>query len=429
MKNFTLLFLLIFAIDKIQAQDYQISFAGMGASSKIDSVKVENLTQGTSLNLGGNDILHLTATVGISELNNYSDHTLHIYPNPMTGACSVDFEATENGKTMIELYEMAGKRILQVQEFLAKGCHTYNLSGIGSGIYTLKIESENFIYTSKIISNNASKGTIEIKHIGITKGIKKQASASISKKSWKSVNSVIDMQYNTSDRLKLTGISGTYRTIYMLVPSTTQTVTFKLVACTDADNNYYAVVKTDTMIWMAENLKTTRYSNYDSIPNVTIDNVWYGLKTGAYCDYSYNLANGMFYGRLYNFYAATDSRNICPSGWHVPSDDEWTLLITYLGGETVAGGKLKESDTTGVLWWSPNKGATNESGFSARPGGYYDYGFYYIHVQTIFWSPIFGNPNGTWYREIDNNSTSAFRRWTDPHYHTCGFSVRCVKNY
>jgi len=174
MKTTTVLFFLIFVFTITHAQNYQINFAGTGASTTVDSVKVENLTQCTSLNLSGGDILHLKATLGINELNIGADNSIQIYPNPMTGNCSVNFESIDQCETTIGLYDITGKRVLQTHELLSKGHHSYNMTGIRSGIYTLKIESDKYSYTSKIISNNSAIGKAEIKHIEATPDIVKQ---------------------------------------------------------------------------------------------------------------------------------------------------------------------------------------------------------------------------------------------------------------
>jgi len=115
---------------------------------------------------------------------------------------------------------------------------------------------------------------------------------------------------------------------------------------TDIDGNIYKTVKIGTQWWMAENLKVTKYRNGNLIPNVTNMTQWDNLTTGAYCTYNHDATNVTNYGRLYNWYAANDSRNIAPAGWHVPSDVELTTLITNLGGEDFAGGKMKETGTS-----------------------------------------------------------------------------------
>ncbi len=429
MKKITVLFLLVFAIAKTQAQNYQISFAGTGASTTVDSIKVENLTQCTDTTLGGSDILHLKGTTGINELSTSADNTIHVYPNPMTGNCSIDFEATSQGKTTIELYDISGKRILQVQELLTKEHQTYSLNGISSGIYTLKIESDKYSYTAKIVSSNATIGATEIKHIETTPGIDKQSTAPNTAKMSRSKSGklAIDMQYTTGDILKLTGFSeDVYRTIFMLVPTQDTTVTFHFVACTDADSNHYAVVQIGTQIWMAENLKTTKYNTGASIGTTTPATIDIsGESTPKYqWAYAGNESNVATYGRLYTWYALNDSRNIAPIGWHVAADSEWTTLTTYLLGDSIAGGKLKENCST--LWTSPNIGASDESGFTALPAGYrIVYGnFVDIDDYCYWWSSTTYYANA-WYYILYYDYSNIVKDQIAKSY---GISVRCVKD-
>ena len=118
---------------------------------------------------------------------------------------------------------------------------------------------------------------------------------------------------------------------------------------------------------MAKNLSVARYRNGDKIPQVKTLQLGLGLQLGAWCWYNNDPANDSSYGRLYNYYAVADSRGLAPTGWHIPSDSEWTTLSTFLGGDAVAGGKMKEAGT--AHWLDPNTGATNSSGFTALPGG------------------------------------------------------------
>jgi uncharacterized protein (TIGR02145 family) len=136
---------------------------------------------------------------------------------------------------------------------------------------------------------------------------------------------------------------------------------------TDIDGNVYNTVTIGTQKWMKENLKTTHYSNGDSIANITDAAEWINLASGAFSNYNNDSNNVAVHGRLYNGFAVIDNRNLCPSGWHVSTDSEWTTLTTFLGGESVAGGKMKETGTTN--WNSPNTGATNASGFTALASG------------------------------------------------------------
>jgi uncharacterized protein (TIGR02145 family) len=165
----------------------------------------------------------------------------------------------------------------------------------------------------------------------------------------------------------------------------------------DIDGNTYNTVQIGTQCWTKENLRVTKYRDGSVIPldesGGTSGNgtgqTWSSRTTGARTVYAHSVANLSTYGYLYNWYAVADSKGLCPSGWHVPSDSEWTTLTTYLGGESVAGGKMKSTGTT--LWNSPNTGATNESSFSAFPGGFRnrDGSFGYeilIHYGAFFWS-------------------------------------------
>lgn len=160
---------------------------------------------------------------------------------------------------------------------------------------------------------------------------------------------------------------------------------------TDIDGNVYQTVTIGTQVWMAENLKVMHYRNGDPIPNVTDQTEWVGLSTGAYCNYYNDEHNVATYGRLYNWYAIDDSRNIAPEGWHVASNAEWFALQDYLGGNDM-GGKLKETGT--VHWNSPNTAATNETGFTGLPGGQRGgSGFWSLGEIAWFWTPdeAFGN--------------------------------------
>jgi uncharacterized protein (TIGR02145 family) len=191
---------------------------------------------------------------------------------------------------------------------------------------------------------------------------------------------------------------------------------------TDFDGNVYQTVKIGTQVWLMQDLKVTHYNNGDPIPiNPTPWN-WKNLKTGAYVDYSNTPSLSAIYGRLYNWYAATDHRLIAPPGWHVPSEAEWATLITYLGGDQVAGGELKEAGST--HWWS-NTAATNGSGFTGLPGGNCSSdGFYYnLNYYGFEWSTTADVPNKAWCIELDGSSAVVKNYVDDKIY---GFAVRCI---
>ena len=208
-------------------------------------------------------------------------------------------------------------------------------------------------------------------------------------------------------------------------------ITFKTCTIADIDGNGYNTVTIGTQVWMTENLKTIKYNDGTSIPLVTDYTSWQQvLSAPAYCWYNNDeLTFKDAYGALYNWYAVDDSsnggKNVCPIGWHVPTDEEWTTLTTYLGGESVAGGKLKETGT--IHWLFPNTGATNETGFTALPSGYrYPNGLFSI-VGTYggWWSSSKDSTSFAYYRLIYSDFRSVHRVNTDKQF---GFSVRCLQD-
>ena len=180
-----------------------------------------------------------------------------------------------------------------------------------------------------------------------------------------------------------------------------------------------------SQIWTRCNLSVTTYRNGDSIPQVTNPTQWTNLTTGAWCYYNNDPLTEPLYGKLYNWYAVNDPRGLAIDGYHIPTDYEWSLLTNYLGGDTVAGGKMKQ---TGIGYWNaPNTDATNESGFTGLPGGTrYDIGSYSdIGDFGYWWSSTESNTNYAWIRDLYNYSGGADR---GSYSKKNGFSVRLVKD-
>ncbi|NVN94015.1 MAG: fibrobacter succinogenes major paralogous domain-containing protein [Bacteroidetes bacterium] len=191
-----------------------------------------------------------------------------------------------------------------------------------------------------------------------------------------------------------------------------------------SDGNTYKTVKIGNQTWMAENLKTTHYKNGNAIPKVTDNTVWAALATGAYCDYNNTPASSATYGLLYNWFTV-NTGNLCPIGWHVPSDAEWKILITYLGDESIVGGKLKEAGL--AHWVTPNTDATNETGFTALPCGYRaSNGTYYdIGTNGYWWSSTESSTGGVWNMHLTYDSGNEDRY---SGIMVGGRSVRCIKD-
>jgi uncharacterized protein (TIGR02145 family) len=210
----------------------------------------------------------------------------------------------------------------------------------------------------------------------------------------------------------------------------------------DYDGNVYNTVQIDAQLWMAEDLRVTHYPNGDAIPHITNDDTWLNLENNntddAYC--FYNNDNTTDYGALYSYAAAIGDnwardncsingdggQGICPNGWHIPTDAEWTTLINYLGGVNVAGGKMKEVGT--AHWESPNAAADNSSGLTLLPGGNrrYDFGgFVELMEYGDWWSATPDNNSKAYKRGADTYGPEAYRNSI---YMSYGISVRCIKD-
>jgi uncharacterized protein (TIGR02145 family) len=193
----------------------------------------------------------------------------------------------------------------------------------------------------------------------------------------------------------------------------------------DADGNIYNTILLKDKIWMAENLETSTFNDGTSIPLVSDNAAWMTLSSPGFCYYNNDeITNNATYGALYNWYAVSSGK-LCPSDWHIPSDEEWTDFTNFLAGESIAGGRLKEAGT--AHWSGPNMGATDDKGFTALPGGSRDKNGIYsqLGLDGNWWSSSEYNASDSWSRNMNYNSISIIK------YHlskSTGVSVRCIKN-
>ncbi len=397
MKRSTIIIIFfLLAVMKTQAQDYLISFAGTGVTSEVSTVKVDNLISGATLTLNGGDVLHLMPNVGINTPD-IDIGSMKISPNPLLMESILTFVTPENGNSIISIADLSGRIICQTSIFLSVGTHSFRISGIGKGIYFVTVFGNNYSKTSKLISQSEKPGNAEIIYINHSDPAKGHQ--------LKSTETTVDMKYTNGDQLLFKGVSGIYSTIMTDIPTSSKTITFSFVACTDGDGNNYATVQIGSgksvQTWMAENL------------NYSTGNSW--------C-YDNNSSNCNTYGRLYDWQTALGA---CPSGWHLPTNAEWTALTDILGGDSLAGGKMKETGT--AYWLSPNTGATNNSGFTALPGGFRDYD--YSSFGSLTYSTGFWSSTETWSDawilglSYDNGAVNRI--------YDCkpdGYSARCIKD-
>jgi uncharacterized protein (TIGR02145 family) len=211
-----------------------------------------------------------------------------------------------------------------------------------------------------------------------------------------------------------------------------------LFSCSDNSTNTDNSIQTVTIgnqIWLVKNLDVERYRNGDTIPQVTDNAEWVKLKTGAWCYYNNDASLGAIYGKLYNWYAVTDTRGLAPAGYHIPTDAEWKTLEMFLEMAqadadknmwrgTNQGSKLKESGTT--HWQAPNSDATNSTGFTALPGGYRNDGLFgIIYTNGVWWTASEENSENAWNRNLSSVYASISRGSI---LKSDGYSVRCLKD-
>lgn len=406
------------------AQDYLISFAGEGATTIVNTVEVENLTQGTSLTMNAGNVLHLMGTItGIEPITGGSHSKIIFSPNPMTDFSLLRFTLPESGPVSIFLIDLSGKILFKKEDFMNKGQQIYRIEGLNVGIYFLNITSYRYSITERLICSNSSKNTIRIIQID---NISDQDKNLPSKGSMEETT----MQYNTGDRLKFTGLSGIYSTVVVDVPGESKTIKFNFIGCTDGDGNNYPIVQIGTQVWTAVNLKTTKFNDGANI-DLANQGSWTGRLTPAYWWYyggdDTEIKNT--YGLLYNWWAVATGK-LCPNHWHVMSTSDYGELLFNFHeltseAEYIGGGKLKESGLT--HWTSPNTGATDEFGFTTLPGGRIGYDApEKINTDGYWW---FSDSFGEYFTrclQMFYNDTQMISGILTPKYY--GLSIRCVKD-
>jgi uncharacterized protein (TIGR02145 family) len=356
---------------------------------------------------------------------------LKVYPNPMTDKSTLEILPPLEGDAIISVCDMTGKVITQYKGYIENYTQKFSLSGIKYGLHIITVQGNSYQFSEKLLSYGKSPGTANI--LKISNNIQAVGEKKSIKNS-KGVQGNVNMTYASGQRLKYAAVSDNNKTVLTDIPTADKTVIFTFTECKDGDNTYYPVLQINSQLWMAENLKTTKYNDGTPIPNITDNTMWAALTTGAYSDYSNIPSNSTTYGRLYNWYtvdnnaatklASNGGKNVCPTDWHVPTDADWTILTTYLGVD-VAGGKLKETGTT--HWTTPNSGATNETGFTALPSGYRDNNvtFANISIGGLWWSTTEYSSTNAYYRNVRYNYSyvNSFNN-----YKQFGFAVRCLRD-
>lgn len=325
---------------------------------------------------------------------------------------------------------MTGKPLSWTRIYLENSRQYFSLSGLKTGFYIVQVKGKNYKFSGRLLSTAIRSSPIRIEKINDNVLFADKKTSDENRKGTQ--DSTIYMAFTEGDRLKLTGKSGNFITVKIIIPDQSKTYQFKFIACTDGDKNNYPVVEIGNQIWMAENLKTTSYNDGTPILNVTANAVWASLSkdhTPAYCWYNNDIKYKNIYGALYS--AGTiepvNPKNVCPVGWHVASQD-WYTLIHYLDPASndfgdlseIAGNKLKESGT--AHWECAGNISTNEFGFSALPGGYRyvnEPAFNSIGKTGLFWD----RGSGKFIFYCEGGIIKFSEGWDD-----YGLSVRCAKD-
>ncbi|MBW6492691.1 MAG: hypothetical protein K0B15_16020 [Lentimicrobium sp.] len=402
----------------------------------LNSILIENLTQGGDTTLYAPDtVLVLDYITGMNENFALGDNSISLsqnFPNPMKGQTTVSLYLPERNDILITISDVIGRELANQEFQLHQGTHSFTFYPGRESLYFLTARAENQTRTIKMFNSPTDANASGYCKLGYN-GQQKTVSGD-----YKSGNTLNNFVFDLGDQLKFTSFTDQGERVITSSPTGDQTYYFNYTGdpcpgaptVTDIDINVYNTVQIGNQCWMAENLKVTHYSNGDAIPNVTGDYQWGGLTTGAYCWYDNEISWKDAYGALYNWYAVNDSRELCPIGWHVPTDAEWATLINFLGGDVSAGGKNKSTRTEPYdhpRWDLPNTAASNESGFSGLPGGYRESNspFKNLGGTGRFWSSIEQGSGAAWGRSL--NVGSSYMTRIDMSKKT-GFSVRCLRD-
>jgi uncharacterized protein (TIGR02145 family) len=406
-------------------QDISLAFKGLGVVSSVDRVEVANLDNGSTLNISGLDILQLVVLPDYNPDDVRSLTPVVVRPEMRLGSCEIELSLLQSGVVEIEVLNATGIRMLHEHFHLADGDHIFHIKGMKTGAHRIIITTPNQEHSQWIMSgNNKPKTDVVSQYI---KGSGATRLVSYNMPTGKSVT----MPYRRGQRLLLKATTGSYESVVVLVPGHDQIVEFRFAPCIDADGNRYSVVNIGNQLWMAENLKTTRFSDGSPILYIEKEMEWRENAEPAFCWYDNNESYRDWYGGLYNWYVV-ESGNVCPQGWRMPDDADWyefeifidsTIQIhTALGWRGSHGGaSLKASSG-----WSDGQNGFNAFGFTALPAGRRGHnGHFNSGGQYAYW----------WTATMDTEGKHSWSRYILPNYeffyrgsflHNYGFSIRCI---
>jgi uncharacterized protein (TIGR02145 family) len=428
----------------------ELTFAAtyLGEPIPLESIYIQNLTQGRDTILyAPSTSLLLEITAGFEESSIAINKTFQIsqnIPNPFAGQTAFTVFVPEKGRTEIAVRNTLGKNLAYYAGLLEAGTHRFDFFAGRDQFYLLTVSFNGETRSLKMISNGRSDaGTCRLQHTG----------SEPAEPMFKSGNNSGGLIFCWGDLLRFTGYASTPAingsNVIEDSPSGNQSYTFNFtegVHCpgmptiTDIDGNVYNTVLIGAQCWMKENLRATSYSDGTAIYNVTGDGEWSSLTSGAYVWYGNNILWKDKYGALYNWYAV-DANSLCPSGWYVPTHNEWKALTDYIGGTgSPNGNELKscrevnsplggDCNTISHPRWEQDTThyGSDDYGFSGLPGGSRNYtgAFSFIGFLGRWWTSTEQSSTNAWIRYLSYSNGSVGVYYYDKHY---GLSVRCIRD-
>lgn len=427
------------------AQDYKVTFSAYQIDTptdQVDSVQIENSTQSKNITVNGDDTLHLVDIVQNIDQEERKNQ-LSVYPNPASEHSFVEFWSGISGKAGIDVYDLSGRQILEQSIRLKQGLNTYKIAGLSKGNYVVSIENKNFRASGNLTSTGSAgaRPGIEAVHNSAT-------SESLQRKKTKA-GTRVEWQYNEGDVLIFTAWGEEYSRImvHQIFNDTHLTIAFE--DCVDVDGNKYTVVEINGTMWMAENLKTTKFSTNVPIEEITDSADWANAESAAMCYYDNDPYFADSVGIYYNFYAAATGI-LCPNGWHVPTETDFENLFVYLqnNGYNYDGSIDTDNDYTtnnliakslckGQLWYpSDVDGApgnndypsyVNRSGFSIYGSGMRNSnaGTQGIFTVGSIWTATEAIATKAYRISLTNPAPAPLLNSLNKTY---GLSIRCIKD-
>lgn len=435
--------LIISAFGQKSSMELTFTAGNNGQYVPMDSILIENLTQVGDTTLYTPDtVLVLEYITGIGDNEAIDENTFSIsqnYPNPFKGKTTVNLYLPEKENIKIICRNILGSELVHYENILNRGNNYFNFYSGNESYYLLTVTGKQTSRTIKMLntgSHIANAEKCKIVYTGNNGNVN----------GFKSYEANNGFGFNFGDELKYIAYTDVEETEIIDSPTGSQIYTFQFNGWTpcpgistvsDIDANVYNTVQIGSQCWMKENLKTTTYNNGTQIPNIIETDAWQNLTTGAYVWYNNDISWKDPYGALYNWYAAVDVNELCPTGWHVPTKDEWTTLFSYTTseGKELRSCRMVNSPQGGSCntikhprWHENSINGTDDYGFSGLPGGhrvYYDGAFYSVGFSAFWWTSTEHSSYDAWHLYLYFDFDSVTVTYGEKRN---GFSVRCLRD-